>query len=89
MNFKREILAFPVPREFYHDGMTLRDYFAAAVLNGLFSRESIKTDREERAVMASFAYDMADRMIKARAVLSDTSVYNYDDSDALADWEKG
>jgi hypothetical protein len=63
-----EVPAFPVPYENYHEGMTLRDYFAAAVLNGLFSRESTKTDREEKAVIASFAYDMADRMMEARSV---------------------
>jgi hypothetical protein len=61
-----EIPAFPVPYENYHEGMTLRDYFAAAVLNGLFSRESTKTDREEKVLIADFAYDMADRMIKVR-----------------------
>jgi hypothetical protein len=68
MGVNKETLAFPVPYECRSNGMTLRDYFAAAVLNGLFARESTKTDHEEKAVIASFAYDMADRMMEARAV---------------------
>jgi hypothetical protein len=60
--------AFPTPR-FYEeqqvdidDGMALRDYFAAAYLNGRTAREPI----EEPNNTAAYAYKMADAMMKAR-----------------------
>jgi hypothetical protein len=37
MDLNKEIPAFPVPHEVYHEGMTLRDYFAASILNGLLA----------------------------------------------------
>ncbi len=43
-------------------GMTLRDYFAAKAMQGMFSAP-IACEMEERA---SLAYQMADAMLKAR-----------------------
>ena len=50
----------------YADGMSLRDYFAAAVLQGIYSNERedyAATTREDRAVEA---YRAADAMLAAR-----------------------
>lgn len=59
--------AFPRPYTVYHsaqDGMSLRDYFAAAYITGRAAREDgIDTFAEA----AGNAYLMADRMLKARA----------------------
>jgi hypothetical protein len=44
-------------------GMTLRDYFAAAALQGLISEPNIKAPIEE---FASRSYQLADAMLKAR-----------------------
>jgi len=44
-------------------GMTLRDYFAAAALNGFATNsETIASERE----LAEWSYSIADEMIKAR-----------------------
>lgn len=66
-------LAFPVsalvynyddraPDTILHDGMTLRDYFAAKALQGLISTEGAGS--AER--YAEIAYKLADAMLKAR-----------------------
>ena len=48
-------------------GMTLRDYFAAQVLNGMLAgRTSLAQDQ-----YAAAAYEIADDMIKARAALGE------------------
>ena len=44
-----------------YDGMTLRDYFAAKVMQGLISMENAKP-----LVVAGIAYSYADAMLKAR-----------------------
>jgi hypothetical protein len=55
--------AFPVPSLAVGSGMTLRDYFAAAALQGcLASFESTGT----RDAYASVAYEYADAMLKAK-----------------------
>ena len=43
-----------------HDGMTLRDYFAAKVMQGLLDAAMGKSE------IAKVAYEMADAMLKAR-----------------------
>jgi hypothetical protein len=56
--------AFPNPA-FGKEGMTLRDYFAAKVLQGVLSNlgaYNVSTDRD----VARKCYDMADAMLKAR-----------------------
>ena len=47
----------------YNPGMTLRDYFAAAALQGMLSEPSLKATPEE---FASKSYELADAMLKAR-----------------------
>jgi hypothetical protein len=56
--------AFPTPAGIQHnDGMTLRDYFAAAALQGLMANPNqIKSWRE----YVECAYQTADVMLKAR-----------------------
>jgi hypothetical protein len=47
------------------DGMTLRDYFAARVMQGLLS--GLEAGNEHQVVLIpKTAYDMADLMLKAR-----------------------
>lgn len=53
----------------YCDGMTLRDYFAAAALQGLLaSPKDLKIDGEFATgrELAKLAYSAADAMLKAR-----------------------
>ena len=56
--------AFPVPSLAVGSGMTLRDYFAAAALQGILS----STQTGHSMIIAKDAYGMADAMIKAREV---------------------
>ena len=44
------------------NGMTLRDYFAAAALTGLMEASGAMHDKE----IAKWAYEFADAMLKAR-----------------------
>jgi hypothetical protein len=54
--------AFPTPPGIQHnDGMTLRDYFAAAALQGLMSSQCQVDDP-----YPIYAYRIADAMLKAR-----------------------
>lgn len=69
--------------ETYQPGMTLRDYFAGQIIQGIFSdRENLKTARilsghDARlwdsglpsAYLANLAYEMADRMLARRGKL--------------------
>ena len=48
-----------------HSGMTLRDYFAAAALQGLLGNPQSNSDWDESDV-AKFCYDQANEMLKAR-----------------------
>jgi hypothetical protein len=55
------------PREYRtggHNGMTLRDYFAAKIINGYIS-DPTSTNRPF-AEVAEWAYKFADAMIEAR-----------------------
>lgn len=57
--------AFPTPAGIQHnDGMTLRDYFAAAALQGLMADGGGTSWDDD----AKAAYRAADAMIKAREV---------------------
>lgn len=59
-------LAFPISREaegWYEPGMTLRDYFAAQALAGLYTQERTIT---EHKWAAREAYAAADAMLAAR-----------------------
>jgi len=56
--------AFPAHFE-SHDGMNLRDYFAAKAMQGLITGTSMWRDDED-IQLAKSAYEMADAMLKAR-----------------------
>ena len=64
--------AFPVKTAMFdctQSGMTLRDYFAAKVLAGIWTNsELLKTLKrgQESEAIAMTAYEMADAMLKAR-----------------------
>ena len=69
-------LAFPVsalvynyddgaPDTIIHDGMTLRDYFAAQAMQGMFAA-CTGWSEQEQARLAKCSYMMADAMLKAR-----------------------
>lgn len=52
-----------------HNGMSLRDYFAAKALSTFLAHYSLKrVTLQEQADVAKFAYSMADAMLKARSV---------------------
>jgi hypothetical protein len=57
--------AFPlaIDKQVLHDGMTLRDYFAAKAMQGLLAG---KLQSVELKVIAGDCYKMADAMLKAR-----------------------
>jgi hypothetical protein len=46
--------------------MTLRDYFAAAALQGMLGNRSLVDNFSGRAAMAEKSYFLADAMIQAR-----------------------
>ena len=48
----------------YNSGMTLRDYFAAQAMQGIFASDPVSTMTNER--IAKESYDLADAMLKAR-----------------------
>jgi len=71
--------AFPTPaHNLQNDGMTLRDYFAARVLQGYISCKAwhpnfkfpsdfnYEADREAAQAVSESAYKYADAMLKAR-----------------------
>lgn len=51
------------PTTIIHDGMTLRDYFAAKAMLGLFNDTDLAMTQRE---LAEWAYKMADAMMEAR-----------------------
>jgi len=61
--------AFPTAFQMHSKGMTLRDYFAAAALNGLLGNIGfhVETDVESDIpnAIAKYAYEAADAMLKA------------------------
>jgi hypothetical protein len=60
--------AFPTAADNGHstnqDGMSLRDYFAAAALQGFLSNQALATIHQSE--LAKGAYEYADAMIEAR-----------------------
>ena len=50
----------------YQHGMTLRDYFAAKAMEGMFASGNLPKSVTNEEI-ADVAYDMADTMLKARA----------------------
>jgi hypothetical protein len=73
------------PRFEIDPGMSLRDYFAAAVLSGLFARESLRTEGyTNKASIADYAFSMADAMLERHGIKTYKTV-----EDALADKNGG
>ena len=50
----------------WHEGMDLRDYFAAKAMQGLIQHFDFGTFRDDPLRVARWAYDAADAMMKAR-----------------------
>jgi hypothetical protein len=48
------------------EGMSLRDYFAAMVLNGMIAREPFDHAKVDKAKWAGIAYAWADALLAAR-----------------------
>ena len=62
----KDIPAFPIkdfPYMTSHDGLSMRDYFAAKALQGMLAETSLKATVEE---FANKSYELADAMMKAR-----------------------
>ena len=60
MNKETVVHAFP---DFLHDGMTLRDYFAAKAMQGIVSDPNLAMGTLQ---IAEWAYKQADAMLEAR-----------------------
>ena len=60
--------AFPTPAGIQHnDGLSLRDYFAAAALQGIISDASVLASlKKDGELVSRSAYAFADAMLKAR-----------------------
>ena len=54
------------PTAYHHEGMTLRDYFAAKVMNRFSDCLEFHADQERYDLVAVSAYRMADAMLKAK-----------------------
>lgn len=50
----------------FHVDMSLRDYFAAKALQGILCHEGIETTARSQITDATWAYEYADAMMKAR-----------------------
>ncbi len=57
--------AFPTSQIADSDGMTLRDYFAAKAMQGIFASGNLPKSVQDDE-LSSVAYQMADAMLKAR-----------------------
>lgn len=56
--------AFPIPYQAFSQGISIRDYFAAAALTGFCSqRQHYSTPTQH---LAGWAYQLADAMLQAR-----------------------
>lgn len=64
--------AFPIPEKWNDSGMTLRDYFAAAALQGWLSTydghasHPVESNQGYEDKIAEYSYKQADAMLKAR-----------------------
>ena len=58
--------AFPVPSLAVGSGISMRDYFAAAALQGLMAKMEPENQLEHH--IAKWSYEAADAMLKAREV---------------------
>jgi hypothetical protein len=61
--------AFPGTKDKWGDplpGLTIRDYFAAKVMQGTIAKRGINEDREAQLWSARIFYEMADAMLAER-----------------------
>jgi hypothetical protein len=67
MSYKTGGPAFPATNHHGHklEGMTLRDYFAAKAIQGMFASGNLPKSIQDDE-LASAAYEFADAMLKAR-----------------------
>ena len=67
MSYKTGGPAFPATNHYGHklEGMTLRDYFAAKAIQGMFASGNLPKSIQDDE-LASAAYEFADAMLKAR-----------------------
>jgi hypothetical protein len=54
------------PTTIIHDGMTLRDYFAAKAMQGMLASADSWINKDEVEDFATICYALADGMLKAR-----------------------
>ena len=68
--------AFPVllpaddkkgPEALHFEGMTLKDYFAAKVIQGIYSAETDRATMDKSSEWVEYAYDVANAMLLERA----------------------
>jgi len=55
--------AFPIEKPPFHNGMSLRDYFAAKAMQGLVALPEVDMSHDD---YARWAYRQADAMLEAR-----------------------
>jgi hypothetical protein len=60
--------AFPLTNDYFRGGMSLRDYFASAVITGLIANPK---NSGEADIVAEVAYMVADAMLKVRESKTD------------------
>ena len=58
--------AFPNPNNTEQTGMSLRDWFAGLAMQGELASQDSENIIESLELLASYAYEVADAMMKAR-----------------------
>jgi len=60
--------AFPVPENtiLKMEGLTMRDYFAANVIQGIYAAETNRANLDKAHEWVDYSYDVADAMLKRR-----------------------
>jgi hypothetical protein len=58
--------AFPNPNNTEQTGMSLRDWFAGLAMQGELASQDSESIIESFELLASYAYEVADAMMKAR-----------------------
>ena len=58
--------AFPNPNNTEQTGMSLRDWFAGLAMQGELASQDSESIIERLELLASYAYEVADAMMKAR-----------------------
>ncbi|MUP44865.1 hypothetical protein E0K83_03785 [Gramella sp. BOM4] len=73
---EKSIKAFPShPESYLNDGMDLRDYFAAKAMHAIYMNPTFFHERTDSKVVCR-AYSIADKMMKQRALSSESEETN-------------